>query len=124
MTDTISCIDEISSLRSRNAELEREIALLRRIADPQYGAEQNWIFTRAEFRLLMMLLDGGVHSVYDLAAAITTKADDSGVGSVRVVMCRVRKKIAPIKINLVRSRGYQMDPEAIAAVYAGLESRS
>ena len=108
---------EIATLRARNDYLEAEVAALKEVAP---GADcvplqRKFKLTKQQAKLLYVLADGKVKNKGWLCEQIYIKAYEVDKLS-DVVVCQVRKKIAPLKITTHWGVGYQLEGESLEAV--------
>lgn len=110
------------ALRRRLDEAEEEIERLRQLIPAQMPlqAPREWGLTRAEEKYLVALLD---QKRVDKTAIYNTVYgdDDSGpeIKIVDVIVCKLRKKLKPLGINIVTvwGRGYEVeDRDAVRAL--------
>jgi DNA-binding response OmpR family regulator len=113
-------VEEISAMRRRVETLEAELHMYRSKEGALNEARNierlcnHYDLKPQQAKFLLMLSDGSMHSRWDLELTLSPDSESGKV--LHVIICRVRKKVAPHTIKTAWGRGYQASPELAAEI--------
>ena len=113
---------EVSKLRERVSYLEAEVDFYKNAQpEPEINVRRLFGLTPIGAAILQNLSTGHVYSKEDLHELVCNAP--SGIKTVQVHICKLRKAIAPIKISCEFRKGYFLEGEHLAETRAIIGGR-